>query len=513
MIGCGRRITLAMLRPRRSPAESPTVRLTGGVRFRRWFAGIATGVVASLTLASCGMGGSGPVEVVVLSPMQRSVAAAATTLSTADRVLLDSVAGPLVRFGRDGQIEPALADRWTVIDNGQSYIFRLSRARWSDGRRVNARDVAAALNARLRSARARPAMRGEFADVESVRALTDSVVEVRLRQPRSDVLDLLAQSDVAILRERRGWGPFALAWDGATALLRPQAPPGADPLPADAQPAVRLRGGEPRRAVTRFAANDLDAVLGGKFDSWPYVAAARIAEERVTIDRAPGLFGLAVVSRTGALARAEGRRALAMAIDRERIVTSFGANGWEALALLRRPRDGTPAPGVPQWIDAPLAERRTRAAAAVTGDDHRVPLRIALGRSPGERILYARLRADLARIGVDLLRVEPAANADLRLIDDLAPSDDPLWPMRRLGCGRGPVCNDAWRDAMAAIAVAPDAATRAQRVTEAESALLDDALFIPLATPWRWALSTSRAGIIANARGRHSLTHLAAPPN
>ena len=45
------------------------------------------------------------------------------------RVLLQSTAQGLVRFDASGQIEPGLAERWIVIDNGMSYIFRLRDAR------------------------------------------------------------------------------------------------------------------------------------------------------------------------------------------------------------------------------------------------------------------------------------------------------------------------------------------------------------------------------------------------
>ncbi len=467
----------------------------------------------SAVLAACGRSGNGPLEVAAMAPMQPSLAAAANTLTTADRVLLDAVAGPLVRFGDDGQVEPGLADRWTVIDDGRSYIFRLRRARWSDGRKVVAQDVARALDQRLRSARARAAMRGEFADVESVRALTDSVVEVRLKRPRSDTLDLLAQGDVAILRNGRGWGPLdARAVRGGFELRQPAAA-GEEAAVAAAAPVAILRAARPRAAVARFVSGDLDAALGGKFDSWPLVPAARVGDDSVVIDRAPGLFGIAVTSERGALASREGRQALAMAVDRPRLVAGFAAPGWEGLALLRSPQPGAIDPGRPEWIALEPAARRERARAAVDDSARAQTLTIALGQSAGERLLFARLRADWAAIGVTLERVPlNSAAADLRLIDDLAPSDDPAWALRRLGCGRGPVCDQAWRDAMMRVDSADSAEARAAAITEAERALLDDARFIPLATPWRWALSNRRAPLVANPRGRHSLTHFLRAP-
>ena len=47
---------------------------------------------------------------------------------TTQRLLLDSTAQGLVRFDASGQIEPGLAERWIVIDQGRTYIFRLREA-------------------------------------------------------------------------------------------------------------------------------------------------------------------------------------------------------------------------------------------------------------------------------------------------------------------------------------------------------------------------------------------------
>ena len=66
-------------------------------------------------------------------------------------MLLSNVAQGLVRFDARGQIEPGLAERWNVSDDGLSYIFRIASADWPDGRTVNAREVARILNRQLRA--------------------------------------------------------------------------------------------------------------------------------------------------------------------------------------------------------------------------------------------------------------------------------------------------------------------------------------------------------------------------
>ena len=75
-----------------------------------------------------------------------------------------NLAQGLVRFDGAGQVEPGLAERWNVSDDGLSYIFRLASGEWPDGRKIMARDVARILKRQIRATRgsadARRARRG-----------------------------------------------------------------------------------------------------------------------------------------------------------------------------------------------------------------------------------------------------------------------------------------------------------------------------------------------------------------
>lgn len=46
----------------------------------------------------------------------------------------------LVRFNKDGEIEPALAESWEVSEDGLTYTFHLRDATWSDGKPITAQD-------------------------------------------------------------------------------------------------------------------------------------------------------------------------------------------------------------------------------------------------------------------------------------------------------------------------------------------------------------------------------------
>lgn len=485
-------------------------------------------LLAMASLTGCGLfSDTGPVRVAAIGALHRNPEQAAPPLSLPDRLLMDATAQGLVSFSADGQIEAGLAERWTVIDEGKSYIFRLREAHWSNGSPVRAIEVAAILRQKMNSPRLRSPLRGEFSSVRAILARTGKVIEIQLDQPQPALLDLLAQPDMAIMRGGRGWGPWRAEWSGGTALLTPipvmEMVEGnaADDSEEDEGPTVQLWGNSSVQAVTLFEAGEADVVLGGRFDGWPLIAAAGVARESAMIDPVDGLFGLAVVNERGLLSDGLARDAIGMAIDRQRIVDALEVPGWAARITLRPQRTsaGAIAPIYPAWVDFSRAERLRRARAIIadwTGrnDGNRPSLRIALPDGPGARILFAWLTTDLSAIGIDVRRVPLSADADLRLIDDLAPSNDDGWYLRRVGCGRGLSCNSEAQRLIDAIDDAPDAAGRATAIQTAEEAIMRHAGFIPLAAPVRWSLVSGRApGLRANNRGRHSLIRLQPSPD
>ena len=440
---------------------------------------------------------------------------------------MEATAQGLVSFAADGQIEAGLAERWTVIDDGRSYIFRLREAHWTNGRPVRAADVAAILRQKMASPRLRSPLRGEFAGVRAILARTTKVIEIQLDRPQPALLDLLAQPDMALMRSGRGWGPWRAEWQGGTATLTPV------PLMAmvdgqqtaepdeEARREIQLWGSNTVRAVTQFEAGDVDTVLGGRFDGWPMVKAAGVQRERAMIDPVDGLFGLAVVTDRGLLADRLARDAVGMAIDRQRLIEALDIPGWQPRITLRPQRSGNSAiePIYPAWVDLPRAERLNRAGTLIAdwrsrSGNQPALLRNALPDGPGARIMFSWLRTDLAMVGIETRRVPMAADADLRLIDDLAPSSDDGWYLRRVGCGRGLSCSVDAQRLIDAIGEAEDPAGRVQAIQAAEEAVMRHAGFIPLAGPVRWSLLSDRApGLRANNRGRHSLIRLRPYPN
>lgn len=120
---------------------------------------------------------------------------------TGDRLLADSIAQGLVRFDAAGQIEPGIAERWIVIDDGTTYIFRLHDAAWPDGRPVTASEIVAILKRQI-GPRARNPLAPWLTAIDTIVEMTPQVIQIELSRPRPDLLKLFAQPELAIAPPR-----------------------------------------------------------------------------------------------------------------------------------------------------------------------------------------------------------------------------------------------------------------------------------------------------------------------
>lgn len=443
------------------------------------------------------------------------VDSATATPGGPSRLLLDSVAQGLVRFDAAGQIAPGLAERWIVIDNGMSYIFRLRDTAWDDGSPVTAGQVVKRLR-RLLAPQSRNPLRAHLTAIDEIVEMTPQVIEIRLKQPRPDLLKLFAQPEFALFQGKRGsgTGPFRVAARGKIGvLLRPAFDPirlrEDDVEEPGPEKSVQLIGERASRAIVRFVDRQSDLVSGGTFVDWPLTRAAEIAPANFRLDPAAGLFGLAVINRDGFLADAENRIALAQAIDRDALIAAFAA-GWIATSqLLPEQLDSASPPVTPGWANLPPDERRAGARNRVSRwrDRHDGPLtiRIALPSGPGATILFGFVGAAFRSIGIGARRVAMNADADLRLIDRVAPYDSGYWYLAT-ACQR---CSPAVQAALTAARDATDLPTRANAIADADAALDQDAAFIPIARPLRWSLVALRLRQWqGNARAWHPLDRL-----
>jgi peptide/nickel transport system substrate-binding protein len=450
--------------------------------------------------------------VVVIGGDPKLVDPAVSPLSAPDAVLVSSVAQGLVRFDESGDIVRGLAERWNVSDDGLSYIFRIASTDWPNGRKVTAQQVARVLK-RSMSASSKNPLKDTLGAVDDIVAMTDRVIEIRLKAPRPNLLALLAQPEFGIIRSGYGTGPFTIdekkSRAGELRLLREVVSPDEETSRRDE---ALLSGSPAERAVQAFAAGGADLVLGGTFADLPYARAIKLPRNSLRFDPTSGLFGLVPVSAGGPLAEQEVRRLLNAAIDRDALVAAFRVPGLAARTTVLEPGlDGVPAPVQPPWFGVPLADRRATLVAAADRlfGAEKPPIKVFVGEGPGAVILFARLAADWGAIGLTLERVTSSNTADLRLIDLVAPSTSPAWFLREFRCGRVPICDEETDQLLDA---ARDAVVPAQRyalLARAAARIDQSHVFMPLTAPIRWSLVSRRIQSFAGNRyARHTLTDL-----
>jgi peptide/nickel transport system substrate-binding protein len=461
--------------------------------------------------AACRKQPEGAPKVLVIGNAPSVRDPAAGPLSPPDQVLLASIAQGLVSFDASGNIVSGLAERWTVSGDGLSFIFRIASANWPDGRKITAEQVARALKRQI-GGRSKNSLKDAFGAVQDIVAMTDRVIEIRLIGPRPDLLSLLAQPQMAILRNGLGTGPFRPAAEpgGEMRLSREIVSPDDE---TSVKEEVLLGGATAANAVSAFAARKADLVLGGTFADLPLARRLKMPRGSLRFDPASGLFGLVPTRSDGPLARAEARALLSQAIDRDALVAALNVPGLVARATLLEPGlDGLPAPVQPAWTGTPLDQRRPAlAATAARIFAQKKTVSIFLPDGPGADILFNRLAADWAAIGLTVERAPNAASADLKLVDAVAPSISPAWFVRQFRCEFVAVCDkdaDALMDAARQTPILPQ---RFALLGQAAAKIDGAELFIPLAAPVRWSLVSDRVqNFVGNRYARHTLTDLGA---
>lgn len=459
-----------------------------------------------------------PLGVSVIGEPPRLINPNRIAAGPADLALLGAVRQGLVRYDGAGQIEPGLAIRWAISDDGLYYTFRLERS--------EAETVARKLRAIIARDSQNP-LKPVLGAIDEIVAVTPEVVEIRLKSARPNLLDLLAQPEMGLDMGKDRGGPMLLASSPGMSPLRLVPPPPAiDEADADAAPdpetlrrhEVLLRGERAALAIARFVGGTADVVLGGRFESLPLAYAAGIRPRAIRVDPVDGLFGFAVVGHSPLLSAIENRRALAMAIDRDALVSAFGLADWKPIdRIIPNGTHELPQPTHPGWTGLAITERRQIARAAIVQWRSNNPaadaiVRVALPDGPGARRMFALLRADWASIGVTAIRVAAVDKPELLLVDAVAPGRAATWYLRQFECRRSLICSEVADRALASARDATHMIERSAQIANADLKLAEIVPFIPIARPLRWSLVSPRAtGFRTNERGAHPLNHLLEP--
>ncbi len=433
-------------------------------------------------------------------------------LTAPQAVLLGNVAQGLVRFDASGQIVPGLAERWNVTDDGLSYIFRLEAGEWPDGRKITAQQVARLLRRQI-SAKSSNPLKDALGAVEDVVPMTDRVVEISLRAPRPNLLSLLAQPEMAVVYENQGSGPFRIAPKSNPPELNLIRTVSDVDEEETRKEEVLLETAAATDSVRAFIAGRSDLVLGGTFADLPYAHAQKLPRNALQFDPAAGFFGLVPARADGPLADADLRRLLAQSIDRQALLDAFAVPGLLPRATVLEPGlDGMANPVAPQWTTVPIAQRREQLAsrfAQMFGGIDRPVIRIELPDAPGAQILLNQLTSDWRALGISVERAPAGAQADLKLLDAVAPSSSAAWFVRQFRCGSSPICDKAVDELLEGARNATVADQRFALLQQAADLIDEQQLFIPIAAPIRWSLVSDRVqGFTINRFARHSLAGL-----
>ncbi|MDA7787714.1 ABC transporter substrate-binding protein [Sphingomonadaceae bacterium] len=488
-------------------------------------------LAGAMALSSCSASGDDGVVDIAFIGEPDDPFEAGLRLSPAGQHIRAATVEGLVTLNANGEVVPALAERWIVTEDGLSYIFRLRNTEWSDGTPITGNSVRDALKG------AREGLRGtslgiDLAPIEETLAMTGRVIEVRLTSPMPDLLHLLAQPEMGILRrgagsDNGGTGPMALSREGDVAVLNALPPERrGTPETEDWQEnyrQIRVRGLNVEAALAAFAEGEVEVVLNGTLANLPLADTGPLSRGTVRLDAATGLFGLQVVRADGVMAEAPQREAIAMAIDRSDLMAPFNIGGWVSTTrILPTVAVGEPLAGEERWASISLEERQAIArrriltwrAANDRQDSELVMLSIAMPAGPGSDLLLRELAADLEPIGVGLELAEDPASADLRLIDRAARFAGERWYLNQFNCSLGNgLCSDLADDRLAEAETAADPVAYADLLAEAEAALVETNAYIPLGAPVRWALVRGQIdGFAENPWALHPLFPFALRP-
>jgi oligopeptide transport system substrate-binding protein len=478
------------------------------------------GLTLAIALSGCQESGSAdPVSVDLFGRSAELADPLRYDRQIAGKTVLVATAQGLVAFDAKGEVTGALAESWIVSDGGQSYIFRLRRAKWADGKPVKADMVVRLLQQRMRASP--DVMAGLKPEV---RAMTDRVIEIRLDTALPAFIQLLAQPRLAIRSDRGGTGPYVGTMKLGRLYLEPT--PATQDVGDDGEvrktlPRERrtLRADRPALAMARFQDRQADLVLGGRFQDLPLIAATRLGSTDVRADPAPGLLGLAIVGTSPFLIDQSVRTALSSAVDRSQLAAALNLQGWVTTTTpLPAQLDLSLPPTLPDWASASMSERLAIARRAVNGwvASHGAPpmLRIALPAGSGATLLFYRLAADYGALGLRVDRVGPDEPADLRLIDEVAGFDSALWYLARLDCASGLACDTSASSYLDQARAANNPAEQSAMLSEAERLIVANAGYIALGVPIRWSLVSRRLiGFSPSPRAVHPLNSLLPAPN
>ena len=275
----------------------------------------------------------------------------------------------LTKFAPTFEIVPGLASEWTVSEDQLTFTFTLRQGvTWHDGQPFTAADVKFTIDAAAAEGSQSPAQDTVRTYVSAVETPADGTVVIRLSQPYSPLLTVLAEQLTVL--------PSHLLADDVYAATFAETPVGTGPYRVAERQAgfITLEAnadywGEPpftERIILRDspeASAQQAGLLAGELDVIPFnpTTMANLEAQGYVVFRglAGSVHGINVDLETPILQDVNVRRALQLSLDRERIQSVLYANGLLANTVV------SPAYGPYHNPNLPPVTRDVAAAGAL----------------------------------------------------------------------------------------------------------------------------------------------------
>jgi len=245
-----------------------------------------------------------------------------------DEVLYANVFEGLTRIGSKGEVLPALAESWTVSDDGKVYTFKLrAGAKFHDGTAFDAEDVKFSLD-RARAENSTNAQKALFAAIDTVEVVDPTTVKVTLKNPQGSFLYNMGWGDAVIVAPESaetnkekpiGTGPFKFDnWAKGSSITIVKNPDyWGEPVALD----------KAEFRIVPDAAAAIPALLSGDVQAFPNVgvgdALAQIQSDprfKVVIGATEGETILSTNNKKAPFDKLEVRQAIAHTLDRKAII-------------------------------------------------------------------------------------------------------------------------------------------------------------------------------------------------
>ncbi|WP_374574461.1 ABC transporter substrate-binding protein [Phenylobacterium sp.] len=356
-----------------------------------------------------------------------------------DEVVYGNVFEGLVHIGRNGQVEPKLAESWEISPDGRIYVFHLRRGvRFSDGEPFDAEDVKFSLD-RARAADSANAQKTSFEVIDHVEVVDPQTVRLVLKAPNTRLLYVLGWGDAVMVSPKTaadnathpvGTGPFRFVdWRRGDSITLERNPDYWGPAPRIAKVVFKFIA-DPTAAFAAVKAGDLDA-----FPNFP--APENLAELkadprfRVVVGSTEGETILALNNARPPFNDIRVRRAVSYALDRKAIIEG-------AMFGYGKPIGSHFPPQSPDYVDLtgmyPHDPAKARALLAEAGYPNGLDVTLKLPPPSYARRGGEIVAAQLAQVGVRakienlewsqwLDRVFGAHDFDMTIVSHTEPMD------------------------------------------------------------------------------------------